>query len=204
MGRHNKFGSSSSSSSSSSRSSSSSSSSSSLVTIWNRTRPRALVQNQHTREITSAAKMMYLRWWSYVPCILLACHVSVTVGDSGLCCCVCVTSFERHLTLSRAYHRHYYLHFYYRYFHYRYRHFCCCHFYYIRLTASWRYHRLPLRALGPTAHAGCTNEHCKVSGPLSWPGGKVMCHNWQVFVLFCFLLFVSFCCMHLYFVKIKK
>ena len=30
----------------------------------------------------------------YVPYILLACKVRVTVGDSGLCC-VCVTSFER-------------------------------------------------------------------------------------------------------------
>ena len=26
---------------------------------------------------------------------LLACQVRVTVGDSGLCCCVYVTSFER-------------------------------------------------------------------------------------------------------------
>ena len=26
---------------------------------------------------------------------LYACQVRVTVGDSGLCCCVCVTSFER-------------------------------------------------------------------------------------------------------------
>ena len=23
-----------------------------------------------------------------------ACHVRATVGDSGLCCCVCVTSFK--------------------------------------------------------------------------------------------------------------
>ena len=38
---------------------------------------------------------MYL-WWSYVPCIYShACQVVVTVGDSGLCCRVCVTSFER-------------------------------------------------------------------------------------------------------------
>ena len=26
--------------------------------------------------------------------IAYACQVRVTVGDSGLCCCVCVTSFE--------------------------------------------------------------------------------------------------------------
>ena len=34
---------------------------------------------------------------SYVPCIylyLLVCPVRVTVLDSGLCCCVCVTSFK--------------------------------------------------------------------------------------------------------------
>ena len=29
---------------------------------------------------------------------LLACQVLDTVGDSGLCCCVCVKSFERDLT----------------------------------------------------------------------------------------------------------
>ena len=27
-----------------------------------------------------------------------ACQVRVTVGDPGLCCCTCVTSFERSLT----------------------------------------------------------------------------------------------------------
>ena len=32
---------------------------------------------------------------SLVTLYLLACHVRVTIGDSGLCCCVCVTSFER-------------------------------------------------------------------------------------------------------------
>ena len=30
----------------------------------------------------------------YVPCNLLALQVRVTVGDSVLCCCVCVMSFE--------------------------------------------------------------------------------------------------------------
>ena len=96
-------------------------------TIWNRTRPRALVQNQHTMELISARKMshktnnkdlrmylwwssctlylldlrMYL-WWSSCTLYWLACHVRVTVGDSGLCCCVCVTSFERCLTPSCA------------------------------------------------------------------------------------------------------
>ena len=34
-------------------------------------------------------------WWGLCTLYLL---VRVTVGDSGLCCCVCVTSFERSLT----------------------------------------------------------------------------------------------------------
>ena len=38
----------------------------------------------------------------YVPCIYTACQVRITVGDSGLCCCVCVTSFERELTPLRV------------------------------------------------------------------------------------------------------
>ena len=37
-------------------------------------------------------KMMYL-WWRLRTLYLLACQMRVTVGDSGLCCCVCVTSF---------------------------------------------------------------------------------------------------------------
>ena len=36
---------------------------------------------------------MYL-WWSLCTLYLLACQVRVTVGDSVLCRCVCVTSFE--------------------------------------------------------------------------------------------------------------
>ena len=31
----------------------------------------------------------------YVPCVSHACQVRVTVGDPGLCCCTCVTYFER-------------------------------------------------------------------------------------------------------------
>ena len=38
--------------------------------------------------------MMYL-WWSLCPLYLHACQVSIAIGNSGLCCCVCVTSFER-------------------------------------------------------------------------------------------------------------
>ena len=35
----------------------------------------------------------------YVPCVH-ACQVRVTVGDSGLCCCTCVTYFKRWLTVN--------------------------------------------------------------------------------------------------------
>ena len=34
----------------------------------------------------------------YMPCILLARQVKVTVVDSGLCCCVRMTSVQRSLT----------------------------------------------------------------------------------------------------------
>ena len=37
-------------------------------------------------------------WWSLCTLRLHACQVRVTVGDSGLCCCTCVTYFERWLT----------------------------------------------------------------------------------------------------------
>ena len=36
---------------------------------------------------------MYL-WWSLCTWYLHACQVRVTVGNSGLCCCICVTSFK--------------------------------------------------------------------------------------------------------------
>ena len=39
---------------------------------------------------------MYL--WSLCNLYLLVCQVRVTVGDSGLFCCVRVTSFDRQLT----------------------------------------------------------------------------------------------------------
>ena len=42
---------------------------------------------------------MYL-WWSLCTLYLHACQVRVTVGDSGLCCCTCVTYFEGELTPS--------------------------------------------------------------------------------------------------------
>ena len=74
--------------------------------IWNRM--RALVQNQHTRELTLVLERhnsstttktwvaysnlrMYL-CWSLRTLYLHACQVRATVGDSGLCCRTCVTS----------------------------------------------------------------------------------------------------------------
>ena len=51
-------------------------------------RPRAPVQNQHAREFLITAGGVY------VPCIYSYAR-RVTLGDSGLCCCVCVTSFGR-------------------------------------------------------------------------------------------------------------
>ena len=40
---------------------------------------------------------MYL-WWRLCTLYLHACQVGVTVGDSGLCCCTCVTCFEHKIT----------------------------------------------------------------------------------------------------------
>ena len=34
-------------------------------------------------------------WWSLFTLYLHSCQVRVTVGDSGLCCCICGTYFER-------------------------------------------------------------------------------------------------------------
>ena len=45
--------------------------------------------------------LFYLRvylWWSLCTLHLHACQVRVTIGDSGLCCCTCVTYFARWLT----------------------------------------------------------------------------------------------------------
>ena len=48
--------------------------------------------------------MMYL-WWSLCTLYLHACQVKRIVGNSGLCYCVCVMSFERYLTpLCRLFH----------------------------------------------------------------------------------------------------
>ena len=50
-----------------------------------------LISARHTKQKTMK---MYV-WWSLCTLYLIACQVEVTVGDSGLCCCVCVTSFQR-------------------------------------------------------------------------------------------------------------
>ena len=42
-------------------------------------------------------EMIYL-WWNLCIMYLFACQVRVSIGGSGLCCCVCVTSLERLLT----------------------------------------------------------------------------------------------------------
>ena len=51
---------------------------------------------QPKRRIQTAAMFlrMYL-WWSLCTLHLHACQVKLTVGDSGLCCCTCVTYLER-------------------------------------------------------------------------------------------------------------
>ena len=118
--------------------------------MWNRTRPWALVRNQHTRGLISSWKRniskqqrhelptvtltwhvykykvhrgissyvckykvhknstrctstpeverMFL-WWSLCTLYLHVCQVRVIIDDSGLCCCTCVTYFQRWLTL---------------------------------------------------------------------------------------------------------
>ena len=64
---------------------------------WNWTRPQALVQNQQPGELISARNRGCPSSGVYVPCIYT--HARwVTVGNSGLCCCTCVTYFERLLT----------------------------------------------------------------------------------------------------------
>ena len=132
-----------------------------LNKIWNRTRPGAFTQNQHTRELISTQNKhntrslllrlfrvlinslvsclwsyqlfdffsviiflsvnnyvqlipldfasviklpssfimsrMYL-WWSVCTLYLHIHQVRVTIGNSGLCCCACVTPFEHWLT----------------------------------------------------------------------------------------------------------
>ena len=48
----------------------------------------------HKYKVHKLHHRMYLRW-SLCSLYLHACQVRVTVGDSGLCCCTCVTYFQR-------------------------------------------------------------------------------------------------------------
>ena len=53
--------------------------------------------NLRSKDVTTSTttkKRLYL-WWSLCTLYLHACQVRVTVGDSGLCSCTCVTYFER-------------------------------------------------------------------------------------------------------------
>ena len=52
-----------------------------------------------TREflaVTTSEDVPLVEFMCFV--VLLACRLRDTVGHSGLCCCVCVTSFERLLS----------------------------------------------------------------------------------------------------------
>ena len=46
-----------------------------------------------TMQWINLKQRMYL-WWSLCPLYLYACQMRVTVGDSGFCCCTCITYFE--------------------------------------------------------------------------------------------------------------
>ena len=53
----------------------------------------SLLLSEHIREDQAAPLVDFFIF--FLPNInLLACQVRVTVGDSGLCCCVCVTAFD--------------------------------------------------------------------------------------------------------------
>ena len=74
-----------------------------LLTIWNRTKPRALVQsthkgvNQRSKDVTQAQLTTKTRvaYGKLLPGMRVNAR---PLGDSGPCCCVCVTPFERWLT----------------------------------------------------------------------------------------------------------
>ena len=51
--------------------------------------------NPHNNKTPKQCKQL---WWSLCTSYLHACQVRVTVGDSGLRCCVLVASLERSLT----------------------------------------------------------------------------------------------------------
>ena len=45
-------------------------------------------------EVDNSGNLRMYLWWSLCTLHLHACQVRVTVGDSSLCCCTCVTYFE--------------------------------------------------------------------------------------------------------------
>ena len=57
-----------------------------------------LVQNRVLRSVHEASFLRTYLWWSSCTLYLLACQMRVTVRDSGVCCCVHLTSLERRLT----------------------------------------------------------------------------------------------------------
>ena len=73
--------------------------------FWRERRAEAVSNRGHSAYQRNALPLgqtgshlkMYL-WWSLCTFYLHACQVRVTVGESGLCCFTCVTSFERWLT----------------------------------------------------------------------------------------------------------
>ena len=72
----------------------------SLFSLNMRRTPAALEPpDGKVRKCTSGGSLctfedMYL-WWSWCTLYLHACQVRATEGDSGLCCCACVTTFKR-------------------------------------------------------------------------------------------------------------
>ena len=65
-------------------------------TGWGREGVNSLVEERKEKEKKKKKGdlMLYL-WWSLCTLYLQAGQVRVTVGDSGLCCCPCMTFFER-------------------------------------------------------------------------------------------------------------
>ena len=59
------------------------------VSFW------CLTSTEARRPIRDGLVWKLYLWWSLCTLYLHACQVRVTVGDTGLCCCTCVTYFGR-------------------------------------------------------------------------------------------------------------
>ena len=74
--------------------------------ISRRTAPRGQCEAFDTLRIKSDTVLKWWRWsylwWSYVRPSVYTHARWITVGESGLCCCICVTYFERWLTPLRV------------------------------------------------------------------------------------------------------